>query len=80
MVFGQLTNRDSLRNLIVALGAHRAKFYHLGFGSRVTLPTLARANICRDFRIYEEFVYLLIDHARKIRAGNDFEVKVDGNV
>lgn len=80
MVFGQLTNRDSLRDLIVALGAHRAKSYHLGFGSRITLPTLARANIRRDFRIYEEFAYLLIDHARRICANNEFEVKVDGNV
>ena len=80
MVFGQLTNRDSLRDLIVALGAHRAKSYHLGFGTRVTLPTLARANIRRDFRIYEEFAYHLIDHARRICASNDFDVKVDGNV
>lgn len=80
MIFGQLTNRDSLRDLIVALGAHRAKSYHLGFGSQVTLPTLARANIRRDFRIYEEFAYLLIDHARRICASNDFEVEVDGNV
>lgn len=80
MVFGQLTNRDSLRDLIVALGAHRAKSYHLGFGPKVSLPTLARANIRRDFRIYEEFAYLLIDHARRVFASNDFDVKVDGNV
>lgn len=32
MMFKQLANRESLRDLIVALGAHRSKCYHLGLG------------------------------------------------
>ena len=32
MMFGQLSNRESLRDLIVAFEAHRAKQYHLGLG------------------------------------------------
>ncbi len=44
MMFGQLSNRVSLRDLIVALDAHRSKCYHLGIGKQVTKPTLARAN------------------------------------
>jgi transposase len=32
LMFGQLSNRESLRDLIVALDAHRAKCYHLGMG------------------------------------------------
>lgn len=80
MVFGQLTNRDSLRDLIVAIDAHRNKSYHLGLGSSVKLATLARANINRNCKIYEEFAYHLIDHARRVCANDDFEVKVDGNV
>ena len=31
MMFGQLSNRESLRDLIVAFEAHRAKQYHLGW-------------------------------------------------
>ena len=58
MVLGQLTNRDSLRDLIVALDAHKAKSYHLGLGSGLNLPTLARANIRRNYRICEETVQL----------------------
>ena len=80
MVFGQLTNRDSLRDLIVALDAHKAKSYHLGLGSNIALSTLARANIRRNFKIYEEFACHLIDYARRVCASTDFEVKVDGNV
>ena len=80
MVFGQLTTRDSLRDLIVALDAHRTKSYHLGLGARVKLATLARANIRRNYKLYEEFAYHLIDYARRVCACNDFEVKIDGNV
>ncbi|HBC30229.1 MAG TPA: hypothetical protein DC024_03130 [Clostridiales bacterium] len=36
MVFGQLTNRDSLRDLIVVIEAHSTKRYHLDFGKSVT--------------------------------------------
>lgn len=32
MMFGQLSNRESLRDLIVALQAHKSKRYHLGLG------------------------------------------------
>ena len=34
MIFGQFTNRDSLRDLIVAIDAHHKKTYHLGFGKK----------------------------------------------
>lgn len=80
MVFGQLTSRDSLRDLIVALDAHKAKSYHLGLGPGVKLATLARANIRRNYKLYEEFAYHLIDYARRVCVCSDFEVKVDGNV
>lgn len=80
MVFGQLTNRDSLRDLIVALEAHKAKSYHLGLGTSVKLATLARANIRRNYKLYEEFAYHLIDYARRVCSCDEFEVKVDGNV
>ena len=38
MIFGQLTGRDSMRDLILSLEAHKNKYYHLGFGSTVTVP------------------------------------------
>ena len=80
MIFGQLTARDSLRDLIVAIDAHKAKSYHLGLGLNVSRPTLATANIRRPYKIYEEFACHLIDYARRVCACNDFELKVDGNV
>ncbi len=75
MVFGQLTNRDSLRDLIVAIDAHARKTYHLGFGKSVTRSNLAKANEKRNSKIFEEFAYHLIEVARKKLANDNFEIK-----
>jgi len=75
LVFGQLTNRDSLRDLIVVINAHSNKVYHLGFGKSITRSNLAKANEKRNYKIFEGFAYHLIDLARKKLANKDFEVK-----
>jgi len=68
MIFGQLSNRDSLRDLIVSMDAHSQKSYHLGFGKIVTRSNLAKANESRDYRVFEELAYYLIDIATQIPA------------
>jgi len=80
MIFGQLTARDSMRDLMLSIEAHQPKYYHLGFGSTVTRRNLGKANEKRSYKIFEEFAYVLIDQARRSCYSNDFEVKVDGNV
>lgn len=80
MVFGQLTSRDSMRDLVLSLEAHRPKFYHLGFGPTVTRRNLGKANEKRSYKIFEEFAYVLIDEARKSCYKTDFEINVEGNV
>jgi FOG: Transposase and inactivated derivatives len=80
MVFGQLTSRDSMRDLMLSLEAHKSKYYHLGFGQTVTRRNLGKANENRSCKIFEEFAYALIDEARHSCYRDDFEVKVDGNV
>lgn len=75
IIFGQLTNRDSLRNLIVTIDAHSQKTYHLGFGKSVTRSNLAKANENRNSKIFEAFAYHLIDIARKKQANDNFEIK-----
>ena len=80
MVFGQLTSRDSMRDLMLSLEAHQPKYYHLGFGSTVTRRNLGKANEKRSYKIFEEFAYILIEEARKSCYRNDFEIEIDGNV
>jgi hypothetical protein len=75
MIFGQLTNRDSLRDLIVAIEAHNRKTYHLGFGKSVTRSNLSKANENRNNKVFEEFAYYLIDVARRKLKNENFEIK-----
>ena len=77
-MFGQICNRESLRDLIVTIDAHANKTYHLGVDRNVTKSNLAKANQNRDYRIFEDFAYYLVDEARKKRAVNIF--RLDGNV
>ena len=49
MMFGQLSNRESLRDLVLATQAHASKAFHLGFGKAATRSNLSKANNNRDF-------------------------------
>ena len=42
--FGQSSNRESLRDLIIAIEAHYQKCYHLGLGKHVIRSNQAKAN------------------------------------
>ena len=74
MMFGQLANRESLRDLIVALDAHRSKCYHLGMGKNISKSSLARANQDRDYRIFEEYAFYLVSEERKRCCNDIFEL------
>ena len=66
LAFGQLSYRESLRDIVACLSAHHSKLYHLGFRSVVTVSSIARANEKRDWRIYRDFALILIDAARAL--------------
>lgn len=68
MIFGQLSFRESLRDIVVCLEAQREKLYHLGFRTVVRRTTLADANEERDFRIYRDYAEVLIQEARRLYA------------
>ena len=74
MMFGQLSNRESLRDLVLATQAHASKAFHLGFGKYASKSTLADANTKRDYRIFEEFAYRVMAEAQKCRAVEIFKL------
>lgn len=78
LMFGQLSNRESLRDVVLATQAHASKAYHLGFGRHAAKSTLADANTKRDYRIFEEFAYKVISEAQRCRIVDIF--KLNGNV
>jgi hypothetical protein len=81
MVFGQLTGRDSLRDLMISIEPHKPKYYHLGFGKGTSRSNFANANEKRDCRIFEEYAFHLIDLARKSSiTDQDFQLDIEGKV
>lgn len=68
LFFGQLTSRNSLRDIATCLRAHRNKLYHLGFSGHVNQSSLSRANERRDWRIFADFGQYLIGLVRPMYA------------
>lgn len=66
MIFGQLSNRDSLSDLVACLQLQQNKSYHLGMGRGTSKANLAKANEKRDYRIYESFALILVAEIQKL--------------
>ena len=78
MIFGQLSARESLRDLTTTIEAHQSKSYHLGFGKSITRSNLSKANEKRNYKIFEEFANHLIGIAQLKNSNNTFDIK--GNI
>ena len=59
MAFGQLTFRESLRDVETCLRSRAQQLYHLGLRGEVSRSVLADANRERDWRIYHDLAQLL---------------------
>lgn len=79
MLFGQLSCRESLRDLTTTLNCHKSKFFHLGFGESVSRSNLSKANEVRDVHIFEDFANLMIKEARDKRV-KKCDFFIDGDV
>jgi hypothetical protein len=76
LAFGQLTFRESLRDLELGLRSRPEHLYHLGLRGRVCRSTLAEANEHRDWRIYADVAAVLIRRARQLYLGESFGVEL----
>lgn len=80
MSFGQLTNRESLRDTVTCLSAQRRKLYHLGIRHPVNRSTLAEANEKRDWRIYADYAQVLIEQARCLYLTDDIGLEISNTI
>jgi len=81
MMFGQLTHRESIRDIATCLKAHQNKIYHLGIKQAISHSTITRANESRDWRIYADFAKYLIDLVRPLYASDkDFSLDLDNTI
>lgn len=81
LFFGQLTSRNSLRDICTCLKAHRNKLYHLGIKQYVNQSTLSRANERRNFQIFADFGNYLIQQVRPMYASEPIpNIDIDNEV
>jgi len=81
LCFGQLTNRDSLRDLVTCLKAHNSKLYHMGFSHNISLSTLSYAQENRPWEVYADLAKTLIEQATTLyKTENDFELDIPNPV
>ncbi len=80
LAFGQLTFRESLRDIETCLRALDTKLYHAGFRGRISRSTLADANQAHDWRIFADFAQALIRHARELYATEPMAVTLEQTV
>lgn len=76
MSFAQLTYRESLRDIEACLRSTFTKLYHTGIQSKISRSTLAKANEIRDWRIFRDLGYILIDRANQLYSNDDFAVSL----
>ena len=81
MMFGQLTHRESIRDIAICMKAHQNKIYHIGIKHVISHSTITRANESRDWRIYADFGKYLIDLVRPLYTDDkDFSIDLDNTV
>ena len=66
LCFGQLTYRESLRDIVACLQAQKPLLYHLGFRGRVSRTNLAYANKHRDWRLFQAVAEVLMKRAARL--------------
>ena len=74
LAYAELSGRESLRDIETCLNSHNEKLYHIGFRGKVSRSTLADANESRDYRIFQDFGYVLIGTAEKLYKDEALEI------
>ena len=69
LCFGQLTYRESLRDIVACLQARGMLLYHLGFRGQISRTNLAYANQHRDWRLFQALAEVLMRRAARLYQG-----------
>jgi len=66
LCFGQLTYRESLRDIITCLSTRRSLQFHLGFRGQLTRTNFAYANEHRNWRVFAAVAEVLMRKATRL--------------
>jgi hypothetical protein len=79
MIFAHIRQETGLRDIDISINSHARKLYHIGI-KQCPRSTLADANERRNYRIYEEFAKVLMQHARREYSQTQLAIDVDNAV
>lgn len=71
MLWAQITNRRSLRDIETSLRAHSDKLYRMGIGKTISRSNIAKANVEREVAIYREMAHEMMRRASRITYRDD---------
>ena len=74
LCFGQLTYRESLRDIVACLNSKPRLLYHMGFRGRVTRTNMAYASQHRDWRLFQSLAETLMRRAAGLYRASSFDV------
>ena len=74
MFIGQLSGRQSLRDIVMSVSAQSNKLYHLAI-KPFSRATLARVNEQQPATLYETLFFKLLDRCREVSPGHRFKFK-----
>lgn len=80
LCFGQLTYRESLRDIVACLNSKPRLLYHLGFRGRVTRTNLAYASKHRDWGLFQSLAEILMRRAASLYREAPLDVDPPGLV
>lgn len=80
MIFAQLTYRESLRDIVESLNAIPEKMYHMGIRSSISRNNLSHAARTRNWRIFADFAFILIEKAKALYQDDENPIPVHASI
>jgi hypothetical protein len=74
ILFSQIKQKDSIRDIVMGIGAYETRWYHLGL-SGVHRSTFSDANNKRAFQIFEDLFYHLLSRCKDLTPKHRFKFK-----
>ncbi len=74
ILYSQITQKDSLRDITTGFSAHAGRWYHLGL-TGIHKSTLSDANANRAYQIFEELFYHLLSRCKNLTPKHKFRFK-----
>lgn len=75
LLLAQCGGHQSLRDIEAAFTSQSGRLYHLGLPAKICRNTLSHANSKRDWRIYHDFFYELLERCRDLTPKHKFKFK-----